>query len=294
MTLDSNFDAEHAGLVMAMHDHYLEQAGVEGRINPPLYPVRASIYVKIRVDDLGLTSEPQVLMTREEGVPIVAIGSLLNQPTTALIWLPRSGIHGIGDLEGRAIATAGLSYEAAFVKAILAHAGLPPRSAKILRAGYNEVTLLAKGKASAILADPTVAVPELESRGLSPRVLPVGKLGIPPYEQLVVIARKDRLGENSQPIRAFMSALAQGTAAAKKDPQAVEEALPEYSDRSPAVAAAGLQRILPLLSGSNRMNPVRWQRFAAWMRSEGLLSGHPSAASALTDAYLPGGASDTP
>ena len=45
---------------------------------------------------------------------------------------------------------------------------------------------------------------------------------------------------------------------------------------------------LPLLSATGRMDPAAWSRFIAWMRDNGQISGRPSPADLLSNAYLPG------
>ena len=43
-----------------------------------------------------------------------------------MIWLKKSGIKGVGDLRGKTIATAGIPYQDAYLKTILARANSPP------------------------------------------------------------------------------------------------------------------------------------------------------------------------
>ena len=45
---------------------------------------------------------------------------------------------------------------------------------------------------------------------------------------------------------------------------------------------------LPLLSKRGYMNPGEWKAFIAWMRDNGLISGHPTVAQVLSNAYLAG------
>lgn len=288
ITLNGDFDADHAGVMMADKLGYFEAAGFAITVHKPILPLRPLVYVNDGAVDLGVTTEPEILLARQRGVPVVGIGTLLSRPTTtALIWLPQSGMQDARDLAGKTIATAGLRYEESFVEAILRQAGLPSGAATIHKVGYKQAETLAKGHADAILADPTLAVPELEARGLSPTVVPVTKLGIPPYDQLVVFARENRLRSEPESMRSFMRALARGTEAAKKDPEAAADAVQELTELPPEIATAGLAQTLPLLSASNRIDPGPWRRFAAWMKAERLLSAKVRPDQALSDAYLP-------
>ena len=59
---------------------------------------------------------------------------------------------------------------------------------------------------------------DLRLRGKQPVVTPVDKLGVPSYDELVLVARRQQIEEDPEPIRLFVAALARGTAAAVKQP----------------------------------------------------------------------------
>ena len=63
--------------------------------------------------DLAISYEPEVLLARDQGLPVVAVGAVVPTPLTSLIWPKRSGIGKTKDLGGRTIAAAGIPYEAA-------------------------------------------------------------------------------------------------------------------------------------------------------------------------------------
>ena len=50
---------------------------------------------------------------------------------------------------------------------------------------------------------------DLAERGLRPRVVPVDELGIPTYDELVLVANSDAVEEDPEPIRLFIAALEQ-------------------------------------------------------------------------------------
>ena len=61
---------------------------------------------------------------------------------------------------------------------------------------------------------------DLRERGKDPVVTPVDKLGVPTYDELVLVAKRKQLEEDPEPIRLFLAALARGTAAAVEEPRA--------------------------------------------------------------------------
>ena len=67
---------------------------------------------------------------------------------------------------------------------------------------------------------------DLAERGHDPRVVPVDRLGIPTYDELVLVANSDRVGRGSRSsLRLFIAALERGTRDAVDDPEAATEAV---------------------------------------------------------------------
>jgi putative hydroxymethylpyrimidine transport system substrate-binding protein len=290
LTLDFYPNPDHAGIYMAQRLGYFADAGLDVSIHTPSDPAAPIKQVAAGQTDLAISYEPEVLLAKEQGLDVVAVGALVDRPLTSLIWLKKSGIGGVAGLRGKTIATAGIPYQDAYLKTILARANLSTSDVKTVNVGYGLLPALVGGRAGAMLGGfSNVEGVDLRLRGKDPVVTPVDKLGVPPYDELVLVARRDRLEEDPQAIRLFLAALARGTAAAVKSPDAAAEALLEAnSDLDPKLTRAELSATLPLLSKSGFMNPAEWRAFIAWMRDNGLISGHPSAAQVLSNAYLAG------
>jgi ABC-type nitrate/sulfonate/bicarbonate transport system substrate-binding protein len=101
---------------MALHRGFLEDVGLDVWAGSPLEPNRPASYVAKGTDDFGVVQQPQVVIAREKGMPIVAIGSVIS--------LKGSKIRGIRGLEGKTIAVPGIPYQERFLRALLARAGL--------------------------------------------------------------------------------------------------------------------------------------------------------------------------
>jgi len=143
-------------------------------------------------------------------------------------------------------------------------------------------------------------------RGKDPVVTPVDKLGVPTYDELVLVGRRQSVEEDPEAIRLFVAALARGTAAAVASPNAATKALLEANpDLEPKLTEAEVKATLPLLgapaakAGSageeppyGFMSPSEWTSFIAWMRDNELISALPAASEVLSNAYLPGKISD--
>lgn len=292
LTLAGLEGPESVGILMAERQGYFADAGLEVLVLTPITPVNAIKYVLEGTDDLGVAPQPQVVMARSKGLPIVAVGSLISRPTATMIWLKGSNIHGIGDLKGKTIAIPGLSFQKAFLERLLMRGGLTLEDVKVETVGYELVPALVTGRADAIFGGSwNIEGLELKSRDLDPIAVPVGDLDLPAYEQLVVIARAGRVTKEPQMIRDFLSALHRGVAAAIEDPEAAaarietgDEVNPEASRKD---TEAEIEATLPLLSKTGRMSSGRVGRLVAWMYAQGLIQEKPPVSSLLTNRYLP-------
>jgi putative hydroxymethylpyrimidine transport system substrate-binding protein len=290
LTLDFYPNPDHAGIYMAQKLGYFDEAGLDVSIQTPSDPAAPIKQVAAGRTDLAISYEPEVLLAREQGLDVIAVGALADQPLTSLIWLKKSGIGGVADLRGKTIATAGIPYQDAYLKTILARAKLTPGDVDTVNVGYGLLPALVGGRAQAMLGGfRNVEGVDLRLRGLNPVVTPVDQVGVPTYDELVLVANRERLEEDPESIRLFLAALARGTAAAVEDPGATTKALLEANpDLDPRLTKAEVAATLPLLSRSGRMNPAKWKAFIAWAQDNGVITGRPSTSEVLSNDYLAG------
>jgi putative hydroxymethylpyrimidine transport system substrate-binding protein len=296
LTLDFYPNPDHAGIYMAQKLGYFEEAGLDVSIHTPSDPAAPIKLLAAGQTDLAISYEPEVLLAKEQGLDVLAVAALVNRPLTSMIWLKKSGIAGVAGLRGKTVATAGISYQDAYLKTILGRAHLSPSDVKTVNVGFGLLPALVGGQAQAMLGGfSNVEGVDLRLRGTDPVVTPVDELGVPSYDELVLVGQRERLEEDPQKVRLFLAALARGTTAAAKNPQASAKALLEANpDLDPKLTKAELAATLPLLDPARGghpygyMNPARWGEFAGWMRDNGLISTLPPTASLLNNAYLPG------
>ena len=289
VTVDGYEGPETIGIVMAQNQNYFEYNGLDVSAYVASEPARAVTYVASGSVDLGITHLPQVVLAREKGARVVAIGSLIPRPTAAMIWLKKSQIDGIADLKGKTIAIPGLPFQRDFLESVLAREGLKLSDVKVENVGYDLVPALVSGRADAILGSPNMEGADLEARNLQTVATPVDSLDIPPYDEWVVIARADRLTKDPKPYCEFMSAMARGTAAAIKRPpdalRAAEETDERDFDLSPKALKAQVEATLPLVSKSAYMSPAQANKLVDWMFEQGMIERKLPASALLTNAY---------
>jgi putative hydroxymethylpyrimidine transport system substrate-binding protein len=296
LTLDLDFypNPDHAGIYMAQEEGFFEEAGLEVAIDAPTDPSAPLKDVAAGRADLGITYEPEVMLAHEQGLDVVAVAALVNQPLTSLIWLRKSGIKGPAELKGKTVSYAGIPYQEAFLKTILRRAKVPASTVKPVNVGFGLIPSLANGSADAMLGGySNVEGVDLRERGLDPVITPVEELGVPTYDELVFVARRSTLEAEGQKIRLFISALKRGTEAAVAKPKAASEAiLAANTSLEPKLTEAEIAATLPLLGNTPAgkpygfMNPEEWEAFGGWMRDEELISTMPKPAELLSNDYL--------
>jgi putative hydroxymethylpyrimidine transport system substrate-binding protein len=297
LTLDFYPNPDHAGIYMGQKLGYFEEAGLDLSIATPSDPAAPIKLVAAGRSDLAISYEPEVALAREQGLDVVAIAALVNRPLTSLIWLRKSGIKGVGDLKGKTVATAGIPYQDAFLKTILARVKLTPEDVKSVNVGFGLLPALLGGSAQAMLGGfSNVEGIDLRERGKAPVVTPVDKLGVPTYDELVLVARRESLEADPEKFRLILAALERGTDAAVQQPGAATSAVTEANpDLEPKLTAAEVKATLPLLGARTKgqpygyMDPEEWTAFAGWMRDNGLIDSLPTAGELLDNGYLPSG-----
>ncbi len=297
LTLDFYPNPDHAGIYMAEQLGYFQEAGLDVSIATPSDPAAPLKQVAAGRSDLAISYEPEVALAREQGLDVVAIAALVNRPLTSMIWLQKSGVKGVGDLKGKTVATAGIPYQDAFLKTILARVNLTPDDVKAVNVGFGLLPALVGGSAQAMLGGfSNVEGVDLRERGKAPVVTPVDQLGVPTYDELVFVANPEALEEDPQKFRLFLAALQRGTEAAVADPEAATRAITEANpDLEPKLAAAEVKATLPLLAARGGghpygfMDPAEWETFVGWMRDNGLIDSLPQTSELLDNGYLPSG-----
>jgi putative hydroxymethylpyrimidine transport system substrate-binding protein len=295
VALDFYVNPDHAGIFEAIDNGYFKDAGLDVQPQTPSDPSAPIKEVATGRVDLAVSYEPEVLLAHDQGLPVKAVAALVPTPLTSMIWLKDSGIKGVKDLRGKTIATAGIPYQDAYLKTILDKAGLTTSDVNTVDVQQGLLPALIGGRAQAMLGGfLNVEGVDLQLAGKDPTVRPVDKLGIPTYNELVLVANSDTLDSESQNIRLFLDALQRGTEAAVADPaSATKDILEAGKGLDPKTTAAEMRKTLPLLAQKDAkhygyMDPNQWKQFAQFFADNGIIKALPSTEDVLTNDLLPG------
>jgi putative hydroxymethylpyrimidine transport system substrate-binding protein len=299
LVLDYFPNADHAGIYAAQAAGEYRKAGLDVKIVAPPDPAAPLKLLRAGKADAVISYEPELLLARDRGATnLVSVGALVQTPLTSLMAIGSSKVRSPKDLAGKRVATAGIAYQSAYLKTILEKAGVDPSTVKETSVGFNLVPAMLSKKADATLgAFWNYEGVDLKQRGKDPRIFRMEDLGVPTYNELIFVARRqdlDQLGASK--LRRFLQATARGHQLLRKDPAVGVDALLKADDGlSRKLQVAAVKETLPVFFPSDAKHPFGWQDpdawsvYAAWMFENKLLTNDPGAgARPFTNEFLPG------
>jgi putative hydroxymethylpyrimidine transport system substrate-binding protein len=295
LMLDYFPNADHAGIYAAQAGGDFKQAGLDVEIRQPPDPAAPIKQVAAGRVDLAISYEPEVLRARDQGLRVVSVGALVQEPLTSIISLPKAKISAPADLRGKTVGTAGIDYQEAYLRTILASAGVNPSTVRVRNVGFGFSPALLTGKIDAALgAFWNYEGQDLKLRGKRPRIIRIQQAGVPTYNELVLVANESTLERDRDKIRAFIGAISRGTRDLRRDPdRAIEGLLDANPDLDPELQRASVKVTLPLFFPPDDkpfgwQDPAQWDEFSAWMKDNQLLENPPDPAASYDNKLLPG------
>lgn len=295
LVLDYLPNADHAGIYAAIEGEF-KAAKLAVKPRTPSDPSAPLKLLAAGRADLAISYEPELLLARAQGAELVSIGALVQTPLTSLVSLGKKPIRRPLALEGKKVGTAGIPYQDAYLKTILEQAGADPERVKSVNVGFNLVPALLTRRVDAVLGMFwNVEGVELERRDREPEILRMEDIGVPTYNELIVVARAADVRERGPLLRRFMRALARGHERLRKDVDTGVDALVKANpDLDRKLARAQVRATLPVFFPKDEdrpfgfQDPDEWRRYAQWMTDNDLLPSTQTAQRAFTNEFLPG------
>lgn len=295
LVLDYLPNPDHVGIYTAQANEEFAKAGLRVKIVTPSDPAAPLKLVAAGRADLAISYEPEILLARQQGADVLSVAALATRPLTSLMSVRGKPVSP-SRLKGATIGTAGIPYQDAYLETILENAGVDPDSVKKVNVGFNLTPAMLSNKVDATLgAFWNVEGVQLRRDGRRPRILPVDRAGVPTYDELVLVARRETVREDGALIRRFIQALARGTQTVRRDPEeGVDALLAAVPDLKRGFATASVRATLPVLFPSQSgkpfgwQDPASWQAYIDWMVDNRLLKRPLAAGAVLTNEFLPG------
>jgi putative hydroxymethylpyrimidine transport system substrate-binding protein len=296
LVLDYLPNADHAGIYNAIGGGQFREVGLKVTPRTPSDPSAPLKLLASGQADLAISYEPELLLARAKGAKLVSIGALVQVPLTSIISLGPKAIREPGQLENKKVGTAGIPYQDAYLQTIVKEAGIDPKRVKSIDVGFGLIPAMLTKKVDATLgAFWNVEGVELKRRKKDPRILRMEDIGVPTYNELIVVAREQDVRKRGPLLRRFMRALALGHQALRKDVDgAVDELVEANEDLDRKLQLAQVKATLPVFFPRDEDKPfgyqdeAAWRRYTQWMLDNHLLESPAGANRAMTNEFLPG------
>lgn len=295
IVLDWYPNVDHAGILAAKTQGFFDDAGVTVRTQVPSDPAASLKQVAAGKVPFAVSYEPEVLVARSQGLPVVAVGAIVQQPLNAVMVRADRGVTRPRQLAGRTVGAAGVPSDRPLLDAVVRADGGDPAAVTMRNVGFSLSPALAAGKVDAVIgAYWNVEKPELERTGTTVTVLKLEEHGVPNYDELVLVTSEKTIAQKPDLVRAVLTGLALGQTWVGEHPaETVTMLKAANKDLNAAVLPQQVALTAPLLDPKDAaplaIDPAEWGRFATWMRQKGLLTKDVDGTKAANASFLPAG-----
>ncbi len=271
--LDWFVNPDHASLVVAKERGYFADAGLQVELVAPADPSAPPKLVAAGQGDVAVSYQPQLHVQVAEGLPLTRIGTLVATPLNSLVVLADGPIKSIADLKGRKVGFSVGGFEDALLKTMLARHGLALDDVTLINVNFTLSPSLMSGQVDAVIgAFRNFELNQMDIEQRPGRAFFVEEEGVPPYDELILVAHRDRVGE--QKLRAFVDALERGVQYLINHPdeswRLFIKRFPELNDELNRRAWADTLPRFALRPAA--LDHARYRRFATFLADQGLIA----------------------
>lgn len=204
--LDWFINPDHATLMVGQEKGFFAEAGLEVEMIAPADPNDPPKLVAAGKVDLAISYQPQLHVQVDQGLPLRRIATLVSTPLNSLVVLADGPIKSIADLKGRKIGFSVGGFEDALLAAMLNKVGLSLKDVTLINVNFSLSPALISGQVDAVIgAFRNFELNQMDIVNRPGRAFYVEEEGVPAYDELIIVAHADRLGDNK--LRRFVTAL---------------------------------------------------------------------------------------
>lgn len=270
--LDWYLNPDHAPLVVAIEKGFFAEAGVEVELVEPADPNDPPKLVAAGKAPLAITYQPQLHLQVAAGLPLERVATLVATPLTSLMVLADGPVKSLKDLSGRKVGYSVAGFEDAVLETMLESAGVDPKSVELVNVNFSLTPALLSGQVAGVIgAYRNFELHQAKLAGREGRLFFPEEHGVPPYDELILVANEGKLDDPRLP--KVVSALERAVAYILNHPKESWAAFVGYK--------AGLDDELNRLAWADTvprlaLRPAavdrgRYARFAKFLAGKGLI-----------------------
>ena len=297
LELDWVPNPDHVGLYYAQQKGYFSKQKLTINFRTPSSAADPIKLVGLNKVDLAISYEPEMFYGQQEGLPVTAVAAIIPVPLNGLIVSPNVSITSPCQISGHTVGVTGIPSDGAFYSTLLQTCHLTSAQVPQVTVGFSLIPSILANKVDAIIGGyrNVEAIQISQETGKKATYFPANQLGVPNYDELVLVANKTRLGTDpayASAVKRFVAALVQGTDAAMKDPSGTTTIMKTATQYKPTFLDQSVPYTLQLIAQNNGMKTAcmsqsSWQSYGDWMKTHKLIHDTPDAAAIMTDQYLP-------
>ena len=270
--LDWFINPDHAPLFVALENGYFADAGLEVELIPPADPNDPPKLVAAGKADLAVSYQPQLHLQVAEGLPLVRIATLVATPLNTLLVLADGPVQSIADLNGRTVGYSVGGFEDALLGAMLERHGLSVDDVTLVNVNFSLSPSLISGQVDAVIgAYRNFELNQMDIENRPGRAFYIEEEGVPPYDELIVVAQTGRLGDPA--MRRFVDALERGVQFLINHPdESWQLFLRGREELDDELNKRAWRDTLPRFAlRPAALDTARYDRFAAFLQAQGLI-----------------------
>jgi len=272
LILDWFVNPDHAPIIVAAQKGYFANAGLDVEIVPPADPSDPPKLVAAGRADLAVSYQPTHQIQVAAGLPLVRIATLIATPLNSIVVLKGGPIKSIKDLKGKKVGFSVAGTEEAILGTVLATHGLSLKDVEMINVNFALSQALIAGRVDAVTgAYRNFELNQLAIEGRPGRAFYVEEEGVPPYDELILVAQRGRLG--TLPLRPFIDAVERGTQYLINHPdESWKLFIARHKELDDELNRRAWRDTLPRFAlRPGALDRARYQRFAEFLRDRGVI-----------------------
>ena len=275
LALDWYPNSNHAGIYYGIDKGYFEENDINLDVYTPSDPASILQTVASGRDEFGISYQPDLLLARSEGIPVVAVHSIVKTPLNSIMTLGDSGIDNPSKLKNKTIGYPGIPLNIGILSSILEEQSLTIDDVNLVDVGFDLVPALLSERVDAVIgafwSHESILI-ELEGREVN--ILKFEEWGIPKYHELVLVTSEEYLKNNEKIVKKFVDAFSRGyEKSIENNDESMEALIAAFPEVNVELETQGIKLLSPLWQESFDSDGMdNWNKFGDWMKDKGLIS----------------------
>ena len=276
VVLDWFVNPDHGPLFIALEKGFFSRQGLDVSFQVPSNPNDPPKLVAAKNADIAVSYQPQHYLHVDQGLPLVRIATLIATPLNALVVLADSDIKNLAQLKGKTVGNSIGGFETVILKVMLESHGLALDTVKLVNVNFSlSPSLFSKSTDAVVGAFRNFELNQMEIEGRPGRAFYVEEYGIPSYDELILVARRDDV--KALKFRKFVDALEDGVQFLVNHPdESWKLFIRGRKDLDNQLNRLAWRDTLPRFAlRPGALDHARYQRFAKFLKKNGLISKIP-------------------